>query len=45
MVGSTNRHVPIAKNVAVYDRLRPIFMALPHRLAAQYEALAAFQRD
>ena len=44
MVGSTNRHVPIAKNVAVYERLRPIFMALPHKLALEYEALAAFQR-
>jgi gluconokinase len=44
MVGSTNRHVPIAENVAVYQRLRPIFMALPHKLAQEYEALAAFQR-
>ena len=45
MVGSTNRHVPIAENVAVYERLRPIFMALPHRLAQQYQALAAFQNS
>lgn len=44
MVGSTNHHVPIAENVAVYERLRPIFMALPHKLGPEYEALAAFQR-
>jgi len=45
MVGSTNRHVPIAENVAVYERLRPIFMAIPHKLTQQYQALAAFQRS
>ncbi len=45
MVGSTDRHLPIAANVEVYARLRPIFMALPHKLAAEYEALAAFQRS
>jgi gluconokinase len=44
MVGSTNHHVPVAENVAVYERLRPIFMALPHKLGPEYEALAAFQR-
>ncbi|WP_050464462.1 gluconokinase [Herbaspirillum autotrophicum] len=45
MVGSTNRHVPIATNVAIYERLRPIFMALPGKLEQEYLALAAFQRD
>lgn len=44
MVGSTNRHVPIEENVAIYERLRPIFMALPHKLADEYRALAEFQR-
>jgi len=44
MVGSTNRHLPIPENVAVYDRLRPIFMAIPHKLADEYRALSAFQR-
>jgi gluconokinase len=44
MVGSTNRHVPIAANVAIYERLRPIFMALPQKLAQEYKLLAAFQR-
>ena len=45
MVGSTNRHLPIAANVAIYERLRPIFMALPGKLEQEYLALAAFQRD
>ena len=44
MVGSTNRHLPIAANVAVYQRLRPIFMALPQKLAQEYKLLAEFQR-
>jgi len=44
MVGSTNRHLPIPENVAIYDRLRPIFMAIPHKLADEYRALSAFQR-
>lgn len=45
MVGSTNKHLPIAANVAIYERLRPIFMALPGKLEQEYLALAAFQRD
>ena len=44
MVGSTNRHLPIPENVAIYARLRPIFMALPHKLEQEYQALAEFQR-
>jgi len=44
MVGSTNRHLPIPENVAIYERLRPIFMAIPNKLADEYRALAAFQR-
>ncbi|WP_211451414.1 gluconokinase [Collimonas antrihumi] len=45
MVGSTNRHVPIPANVAVYDRLRPIFMSIPGKLQQEYQALAEFQRQ
>lgn len=44
MVGASTRHVPVAANVAVYERLRPIFMAIPHKLADEYRALSAFQR-
>ena len=45
MVGATHRHTPIAKNVALYERLMPIFMALPLQLEAQYRQIAAFQLD
>src|SRR5450830_1658964 len=44
MVGSTNRHVPIEKNVAIYERLRPIFISIPNKLADEYRALSEFQR-
>ncbi|ASU37734.1 gluconokinase [Herbaspirillum sp. meg3] len=44
MVGSTNRHVPIEKNVAIYERLRPIFLSIPNKLADEYRALSEFQR-
>lgn len=44
MVGSTNRHLPIAENVAIYERLRPIFLSLPNKLADEYQALSEFQR-
>ncbi|WP_211461341.1 gluconokinase [Collimonas silvisoli] len=45
MVGSTNRHLPIAANAAIYDRLRPIFMSLPGKLQQEYQALSEFQRQ
>ncbi|SFB31861.1 gluconokinase [Collimonas sp. OK607] len=45
MVGSTNRHVPVPANVAVYDRLRPIFMSIPGKLQQEYQALSEFQRQ
>ncbi len=44
MVGATHRHSPIAKNVAVYQALMPIFMALPKQLDAQYRQIAEFQQ-
>ncbi|MES2103453.1 MAG: gluconokinase [Pseudomonadota bacterium] len=44
MVGATHRHMPIAENVAVYARLRPIFLAIPRKLEQEYQALAEFQR-
>jgi gluconokinase len=43
MVGATHRHFPIPANVAVYDRLKPIFMSLPAKLADEYAAIAAYQ--
>ncbi len=43
MVGATHRHHPIANNVAVYGRLKPIFLALPAKLEEEYRAIAAFQ--
>ncbi len=43
MVGSTHRHSPIAKNVALYAQLLPIFHALPVQLEAQYRQIAQFQ--
>ncbi len=45
MVGPTQRHRPIARNVAVYARLRAVFTALPGKLQEEYRLLAAFRRD
>jgi len=45
MVGATHRHIPVAKNVAVYERLLPIFLALPVQLEAQYRQIALFQQE
>ena len=45
MVGATHRHSPIAKNVAVYQALLPIFLALPKQLEAQYRQIAEFQQQ
>ncbi len=44
MVGATHRHTPISENVAIYARLRPIFLAIPGKLEQEYKALAEFQR-
>lgn len=43
MVGATHRHCPIPAHVATYDRLKPIFMSLPAKLADEYAAIAAYQ--
>jgi gluconokinase len=45
MVGATHRHIPVAKNVVVYQRLLPIFMALPTQLESQYRQIALFQQE
>ncbi|GGC78864.1 gluconokinase [Undibacterium terreum] len=45
MVGATHKHVPVADNVAVYARLRPIFLAIPRKLQQEYKELAEFQRQ
>jgi len=44
MVGATHRHTPIARNVALYQALLPIFLALPGRLQVQYRQIAEFQQ-
>jgi gluconokinase len=44
MVGSTHRHSPIPKNVALYQSLLPIFLALPIQLESQYRQIAEFQQ-
>lgn len=43
MVGSTHRHSPIQKNVALYAQLLPIFHALPVQLERQYRQITEFQ--
>lgn len=43
MVGTTHRHLPIARNVAVYAELLPIFLAIPVKLEEEYRRIAAFQ--
>lgn len=45
MVGATHRHAPIAANVAVYQRLLPIYLGIPAKLEPEYQAIAAFQRE
>lgn len=45
MVGAMHRHTPMTGNVAVYQQLLPIYLAIPTKLEAEYRAIAAFQRD
>ena len=45
MVGATHRHAPIAGNVAIYQRLLPIYLSIPTKLEPEYRAIAAFQRE
>ncbi len=45
LVGATHRHAPDPACVAVYQRLLPIFIALPRQLEEQYRAITAFQQD
>jgi gluconokinase len=45
MVGATHRHTPIAKHALVYRQLLPIYLALPRKLEAEYEAIVAFQNE
>ena len=44
MVGATNRHLPIPRNVAVYAQLTPIYRSIPAKLGEEYTRLAAFQQ-
>jgi gluconokinase len=43
MVGLTSRHEPVSANAALYRELKPIFLALPHKLQQEYYLLAQFQ--
>jgi gluconokinase len=45
MVGATHRHTPIAGNLAIYQRLLPIYLGIPAKLEPEYQAIAAFQRE
>ena len=45
MVGATHRHAPMAGNVAIYQRLLPIYLSIPAKLEQEYRAIAAFQRE
>ena len=45
LVGAAHHHAPDPACVAIYDRLMPIFTALPRQLADQYRAIAAFQQS
>ena len=45
MVGATHRHAPMAGNVAIYQRLLPIYLGIPAKLEQEYRAIAAFQRE
>lgn len=45
MVGATDRHAPIAGNVAIYGRLLPVYLGIPAKLEPEYRAIAAFQRE
>jgi gluconokinase len=45
MVGTTHRHTPNARDVAIYARLMPIFLSIPRKLAQEYRDIAAFQED
>lgn len=44
MVGSTYSHVPIEKNVEIYQELIPIYIRLSRKLQDEYEGIAAFQQ-
>lgn len=44
MVGAIHQHVPIKENVAVYEKLFPIFIRLSRKLEDEWSEIAAFQR-
>lgn len=44
MVGATNNHQPIKKNVEVYRELVPIYLRISRNLSDEYNAIAEFQR-
>lgn len=45
MVGATHRHQPIARNVASYQKVMPIYQRLLAKLRPEYAALAQLQAD
>lgn len=45
MVGTVNRHQPLADNVATYRQLMPIYLNVYHNLRDEFDAIADFQRN
>ncbi|MBD3919468.1 gluconokinase [Paenibacillus sp. PR3] len=43
MVGSTHQHQPIKEHADIYHQLLPIYIQIPRKLEAEYEAIAKFQ--
>jgi gluconokinase len=43
MVGSTHQHQPIKENADIYRQLLPIYIQIPRKLEAEYEAITKFQ--
>lgn len=44
MVGSTHQHQPIKEHADIYHQLLPIYIQIPRKLEAEYEAIARFQK-
>jgi gluconokinase len=45
MVGATHVHKPIKGNAELYHQLLPIFIQIPRKLEAEYEAITKFQQQ
>jgi gluconokinase len=45
MVGATHAYKPIKEHAEIYNQLLPIFIHIPRKLEAEYEAIAKFQQQ